>query len=104
MRIITSAFYEINQILGYEYFDKTTIEDRSKKLLIIGLPFGEWLLEQKSGVNLQDLENEELDEEKTKRAVLGGMFYGLIIKDCEGKTFEEKYQNYLYRSGIEHCD
>jgi hypothetical protein len=54
-------------------------------------------------VNLQDLENEEIDEEKAKRAALRGMFHGHILKDYEGKTFEEKYQNYLYRSGIEHC-
>ena len=94
IKIIESAFYEINQILGYEYFNKSTIEDRSKEFLSVGLPFVEYLLTKKRGVNLQELENEELDEQKAKGAMLRGLFHGIILNNYNGNSFEEKYKDY----------
>ncbi|HEX7141362.1 MAG TPA: hypothetical protein VF222_02670, partial [Nitrososphaeraceae archaeon] len=99
---ISNALYEINEILGYEYFESTNIDNLSKKFLKM-LPYSEKLLQQVRGVSLKDIEKEEMDIDKGMKAVIKGIFHGVIIKNFTGKTFEEKFLNFLYYDGITHC-
>ena len=91
---ISSALYEINEILGYEYFESTNIDNLSKKFIKM-LPYSEKLLQQVRGVSLKDIEKEEMDIDKGMKAVIKGIFHGVIIKNFKGKTFEEKFLNFL---------
>ena len=52
---ISNALNEINQILGYEYFESTNLENLSKKFLKI-LPYSEKFLQQTRGVSLKNVE------------------------------------------------
>jgi hypothetical protein len=100
---ISDAFREINEILGYEYFESPKIHNLSIKFAKM-LPFVEPLLKSKMGVTLQELEKEDHDYDKAKAAIILGIFHGIIIKDYKGNSFEEKFKNYLYCSGTEKCE
>ena len=99
---ISNALNEINQILGNEYFECTKIDNLSRKFLKM-LPYSEKFLQQTRGASLEDVEKEEMDIDKGMKAVIKGIFHGIIIKNFKGNTFEEKFQNFLYYVGITHC-
>jgi len=101
--IMRDALAEINEILGYEYLEKAKIEETSMRFLDF-MPFVERVLKEKRGVTLEDLEKESYDYKKVKKAALMGMLHGLILREYEGNTFDEKFRNYLYSSGIENCE
>ena len=103
LSVIYEALYEINEIIGYEYIDRKKVK-KNKELFLQLLALGEKLLEEKRGVTLKDLENEPFDHEKVKGIVLLGLFHGFILRDAKGKSFEEKFENYLYSSSIERCE
>jgi hypothetical protein len=94
---ISDALYEINEMLGYEYFEENKIKDVSKKFLNM-LPFAEQLLMNTRGVTLKDLENEEINRERAKIAVIKGIFDGEVLKNYSGS-----FADYLYHSGTEQC-
>ena len=98
--ILSHALIDINEIIGYEYFDPNKLDEISKKFLVV-LPFADRMLEQRRGVTIQDLEKETFEREKAKKAAIRGVFDGIIIRNYKGNSFQEKLDNYLYHSGIE---
>jgi hypothetical protein len=98
----SDALNEINEFMGYEYFKKSNIRSTCRAFLELE-PFAEWLLMMTRGVSLQDLERENIDREKAKKAVIKGIFDGLIIRNYHGTSFDNRFGDYLYRSGTEHC-
>jgi hypothetical protein len=67
------------------------------------MPLVEGLLKETRGVTFEEIEKEAYDYERLKRVALQGLFDGNILKGYKGNTFEEKFNNYLYTSGIERC-
>jgi hypothetical protein len=100
--IISHALIDINEIIGYEYFDPNKLDEISKKFFVV-LPFVDRMLKQRRGVTTQDLEKETFEREKDKKADIQGIFEGRIIRDYKGSSFREKFDNYLYSSGTEHA-
>jgi len=58
---------------------------------------------KKRGITLKDLENEKIDNEKAKKWFIKGILHGEILNSYEGDTFEKKFSNYVYLSGIVQC-
>jgi hypothetical protein len=99
----TDALYEINELVGYNYFKNKEIQEIGNAFLQL-LPALENSLKNQRGIYLDNIENEQFDHEKNKKAVIQGIFHGLILVRFEGNSFEEKYKNFLYYSQIENCD
>ena len=95
--VISDALYEINEMLGYEYFEENKIKGVSKEFLKM-LPFAEQLLTKTRSVTLKDLENEEINRERAKMAFIKGIFVGIVLRNYSGS-----FTDYLYRSGTENC-
>jgi hypothetical protein len=76
--IISHALSDINEIMGYEYFDPNKLDEISKKFLVV-LPFADRMLQQRRGVTIQDLEKETFEREKGKKAAIRGIFDGIIV-------------------------
>jgi hypothetical protein len=68
VKVMSNAFYEINERTGYELFEPTKIEEISKKLVKLTPLVEELLLKPKRGVTLKDVEKEQIDFEKSTKA------------------------------------
>jgi hypothetical protein len=99
-RIMSDVFHELNEIIGYEYFQPSQIKKIAKNYLKF-LPLVEEILMKSRGVTLRDIEKEERNYEKGKQAAMIGILDGLILKDYKGNTFKEKFKNYIHDPGIE---
>jgi hypothetical protein len=65
--------------------------------------FGAVVDRTRRGVTLKDIEKEPYSYERLKRITLRGLFDGFLLKGYMGNSFEEKFENYLYNSGVEDC-
>lgn len=100
-KVMSDTLNEINEILGYTYFDATQIEELVKAFVKL-VPFiKSLLLKDANEVTVKKFDTEPFDSEKGKQSSLQGIFDGLVLKGYEGDPFEEKFKNYLYNSGIE---
>lgn len=103
VRVFCDALHEINEMLGYEYFESSKIDKLAAKFLK-ALPSVEALLKSRRGVTLRDVEKEKYDYEKAKAMAIRGIFHAYILKEYKGTSFEEKFKDYLYSSGTEKCE
>jgi hypothetical protein len=95
VRIMSDAFYELNEIIGYEYFRPSQI----RKIVKL-LPLVEEMVLKPRGVTIGDVGKEERNYEKGKQAALMGILDGYVLKEYEGNTFKEKFKNYIHDPGI----
>jgi hypothetical protein len=101
-RIMSDAFHECNEIMGYEYFRPAQINKITKAFSKL-FPLVEELILKPRGVTIRDVETEQVDYERGKRAALMGILDGYVLKEYEGHSFKEKYKNYIYDPGITGC-
>ncbi|WP_415311072.1 hypothetical protein [Candidatus Nitrosocosmicus sp. FF01] len=99
-KIIEKSHMKINEMIGYEYYSKSDIEVKSNKLVQL-LPLMEKVTKFKRPISVDQLSNEIPDYDKCTERAIEGLLGGHIIKNYAGTTTKEKFENYLYYSGIE---
>jgi hypothetical protein len=104
IHVISDALCDINDTLGYEYFDTNKTAEIAEKLYLAGYAKMQKFLKEQRGITLNELDKEKFEYEKAKEKAYFGILDGLIIKTYKGDSFEEKFNNYLYYSGIEQCE
>lgn len=102
VKIISGALHECNEIIGYEYFRAAQIGNIAKNF-VKTFPLIEELMLKPRGVTIADIEKEQHDYDKGKRAALMGILDGHVFRGYEGNTFKEKFKNYIYDPGITDC-